>query len=150
MANDVLKFCLLPKEPELERANPPEATLSHVIWILVSDSCCALITGRRHTLRKYDLAEHFKERNPGYVTECIHEMMWGKTLRQLVKRGIDLAADARERYGADARINLHLAWLCKELVGEDGIDQNPNWPYDGPNGHWPTILADSSGTWTGM
>lgn len=56
LANDVLKFCLLPSEPELERVNPPEATLSHVIWILVSDSCCALITGRWHTLRKYDLA----------------------------------------------------------------------------------------------
>ena len=102
---DVLKFCILPEEPELERVSPPEATPGYVIWILVSDSSCALITGRRHTLRKYDLAEHFKERKPGYVSEFIHEMMWGKTLRQLVKRGVELAADARTRYGDGARIN---------------------------------------------
>ena len=68
-------------------------------------------------------------------------MLWGKTLQKLVKRGIELAADARERY-PDARINLHLSWFGNELVGEDGIAQNPNWPYDGPNGHWPTILDD--------
>ena len=85
LVNDVLKFCILPKESELEKVSPPEVTLSPVVWILVSDSCCALITGRRHTLRKYDLAEHFKERKPWYVSEFIHEMMWGKTLRHLVK-----------------------------------------------------------------
>ena len=58
LVNDVLKFCILPKESELEKVSPPEVTLSPVVWILVSDSCCALITSRRHTLRKYDLAEH--------------------------------------------------------------------------------------------
>ena len=69
-------------------------------------------------------------------------MLWGKTLQRLVKRGIELAADARERHGPDARINLHLSWFGNELVGENGIAQNPNWPYDGPNGHWPTLLED--------
>ena len=115
--------------------------VNQVIWILVSDSSCALITGRRKTLKKYDLSEHFRQRKPEYVTEFIHEMLWGKTLQRLVKRGIELAADARERY-PDARINLHLSWFGNELVGEDGIAQNPNWPYDGPNGHWPTLQDD--------
>ena len=101
-------------------------TPSPVIWILVSDSSCALITGRRHTLKKYDMSEHFQQGKPGYVSEFIHEMLWGKTLQRLVKRGIELAADARERYGPDARINLHLSWFGNELVGEDGIAQNPN------------------------
>ena len=27
-------------------------------------------------------------------------------------------------------------------VGELGIAQNPNWPFDGPNGHWPDLLAE--------
>ena len=27
-------------------------------------------------------------------------------------------------------------------MGEHGVAQNPNWPYDGPNGHWPDLLAD--------
>ena len=53
-----------------------------------------------------------------------------------------MAADARERYGPDCRINLHLSWFGNELVGEKGIAQNPNWPYDGPNGHWPTLQDD--------
>ena len=69
--------------------------------------------------------------------------MWGKTLPRLVKRGVELAVDARERYGPEARINLHLSWFGNELVGENGIAQNPNWSYDGPSGHWPTLLEDS-------
>jgi hypothetical protein len=43
----------------------------------------------------------------------------------------------------EGRINLHLSWFGNELVGENGIAQNPNWPYDGPSGHWPTLLEDS-------
>ena len=139
---EALKFCITPNEAALENADPRVATPSPVIWILFSDSSCALITGRRHTLRKYDLAEHFKERKPWYVTEWVHEMMWGKTLRHLVKRGIELAREAKEKHGADARVNLHLSWFGNELVGEAGIAQNPNWPYDGPNGVWPEIMAD--------
>ena len=138
---EYLSFCFMPKESHLEKIMLPEMPINQVIWILVSDSSCALITGRRKTLKKYDLSEHFQQRKPKYVTEFIHEMLWGKTLQKLVKRGIELAADARERY-PEARINLHLSWFGNELVGEEGIAQNPNWPYDGPNGHWPTILDD--------
>ena len=36
--------------------------------------------------------------------------------------------EARQRYDAHARINVHLAWFGNELVGEHGIAQNPNWP----------------------
>ena len=138
---EYLSFCFLPKESHIEKIMLPEMPVNDVIWILVSDSSCALITGRRKTLKKFDLSEHYRQRKPKYVTEFIHEMLWGKTLQRLVKRGIELAADARERY-PHARINLHLSWFGNELVGEDGIAQNPNWPYDGPNGHWPTILDD--------
>jgi hypothetical protein len=56
-----LDFCFLPKESELEKVSLPGVSPSPVIWILVSDSSCALITGRRHTLRKYDLSEHFQQ-----------------------------------------------------------------------------------------
>ena len=139
---EYLSFCFLPKESQLERVMLQGVTPSPVIWILVSDSSCALITGRRHTLKKYDMAEHFQQGKPGYVSEFIHEMLWGKTLQRLVKRGIELAADARERYGPDARINGHFSWFGNELVGEDGIAQNANWQYDGPNGHWPTLQDD--------
>ena len=55
---EYLDFCFLPKESELEKVSLPGVSPSPVIWILVSDSSCALITGRRHTLRKYDLSEH--------------------------------------------------------------------------------------------
>ena len=138
---EYLSFCFMPKESLLDKIMLPEMPVNQVIWISVSDSSCALITGRRKTLKKYDLSEHFQQRKPGYVTAFIHEMLWGKTLQRLVKRGIELAADARERY-PEARINLHLSWFGNELVGEEGIAQNPNWPYDGPNGHWPTLQDD--------
>ena len=91
---EYLSFCFMPKESHLEKIMLPEMPINQVIWILVSDSSCALITGRRKTLKKYDLSEHFQQRKPKYVTEFIHEMLWGKTLQKLVKRGIELAADA--------------------------------------------------------
>ena len=143
---DVLKFCILPKEPELERVSPPEATPGYVIWILVSDSSCALITGRRHTLRKYGLAEHLKERKPGYVSEFIHEMMWGKTLRQLVKRGVELAADARAR--AMVMVPVSMAFVLVRKWARRGEWSRPEsqlairWPKrplaDAPSWLWKT------------
>lgn len=42
--------------------------------------------------------------------------------------GVELVEEARQRYDAHARINVHLAWFGNELVGEHGIAQNPNWP----------------------
>ena len=140
---EYLSLCFLPKESQLEKVMLPGVIPSPVIWILVSDSSCALITGRRHALKRYDLSEHFQQRRPGYVSEFIHEMLWGKTLQRLVKRGIELAADARERHGPGARINLHLSWFGDELVRENGIAQDPNWPYDGPNGRRSLMIADA-------
>jgi len=63
---EYLSFCFLPKESELEKVMLPGVIPCAVIWILVSDSSCALITGRRHTLKKYDLSEHFQHRKPEY------------------------------------------------------------------------------------
>ena len=68
-------------------------------------------------------------------------MMWGKTLNALVKRAIELAKEAKQRY-PEVHLNVHVCWFGNELVGEQGIAQNPNWPFDGPNGHWPDLQAD--------
>ena len=57
-----MKFALLPEETILENIDPPEATLSSTVWILVSDSSMALVI----TLKKYDLADHFAERKPPF------------------------------------------------------------------------------------
>ena len=73
-----------------------------IIWIF--------ITGRRHSLRKYDVSEHFKERKPPYVQKFIHEMMWGKMLRNLVKRGVQIAEEALSRF-PDA-LGLHNRAPC--------------------------------------
>ena len=67
--------------------------------------------------------------------------MWGKTLGVLVKRAVELAREAKQRYPV-VHLNVHICWFGNELVGESGIAQNPNWPYDGPNGHWPTVLGN--------
>ena len=73
-----------------------------IIWIFIA--------GRRHSLRKYDVSEHFKERKPPYVQKFIHEMMWGKTLRNLVKRGVQIAEEALSRF-PDA-LGLHNRTPC--------------------------------------
>ena len=147
-----MSFAVVPQEDRLKGINPPAAKpcfgpnypdeATPVVWILVTDSSLALITGRRKTLRKFDLSEHFKERRPEYVKEWIHEMRWGKTLPDLVKRAVEIAKETKQKYPAGVHINVHLCWFGNELVGEEGIAQNPNWPFDGPNGHWPTILKD--------
>ena len=77
---EYLSFCFMPKESQLEKIMLPEMPVNQVIWILVSDSSCALITGRRKTLKKYDLSEHFQQRKPGYVTEFIHMRCFGARL----------------------------------------------------------------------
>jgi hypothetical protein len=42
---EYLDFCFLPNENALEKVSLPAMSPSPVIWILVSDSSCALITG---------------------------------------------------------------------------------------------------------
>ena len=147
-----MSFAVVPQEDRLKGINPPAAKpcfgpdypdeATPVVWILVTDSSLALITGRRKTLRKFDLSEHFKARRPEYVKEWIHEMRWGKTLPDLVKRAVEIAKETKEKYPAGVHLNVHVCWFGNELVGEEGIAQNPNWPFDGPNGHWPDILKD--------
>ena len=77
----------------------------------------------------------------GGFKEWLHEMMWGKALNTFVKRAIELAEEAQQRY-PEVHLNVHVCWFGNELVGELGIAQNPNWPFDGPNGHWPDLQAD--------
>ena len=45
---EYLEFCFLPKESEREKVMLPGVIPGPVIWILVSNSSTALITGRRH------------------------------------------------------------------------------------------------------
>ena len=48
-----LQFCILRDEDGLKRVDPPASKPSSpIIWILVSDSSCALITGKSRTLKK--------------------------------------------------------------------------------------------------
>eukprot|EP00435_Cladocopium_sp_Y103_P022331 s977_g5.t1 len=70
-------------------------------------------------------------------------MLWGKTLKDIAMRATELLAQAKEQYGDTAHVNVMLAWFGNELVGETGIAQNPNWPFDGPNGHWPDVLEST-------
>ena len=81
-------------------------------------------------LRKYDLAVNFKERQPPYITEWVHEMMLGKGLQQIAKRGIELVREAREKHGPTVQVNLHLAWFGNELVCQRGVAPNPTWPFE--------------------
>ena len=69
-------------------------------------------------------------------------MRWGKTLPDLVKRAVEIAKETKQKYPGGVHMNVHLCWFGNELVGEEGIAQNPTWPFDGPNGHWPTIMKD--------
>ena len=57
-------------------------------------------------------------------------MMSGKTLNTLVKRAIELVKEATQPH-PEVHLNVHVSWFGNELVGELGIAQNPNWPFDG-------------------
>ena len=138
---EAYEFALLAEELGIERLEPPKAiSSSGTVWILVSDSSTALITGRGKSLKKYDLTAHFQERKPTYVAEFIHEMMWGKNLQALVKRAIQLVREVIQKYGENVRINLHVAWFGNELVGRGGIAPQPSWPYEDGDGVWPDLL----------
>ena len=110
------QFCILPDEDGLKPVAPQVSKLSSpIVWILVSDSSLALITGKGRALQKYDHAEHFHNRRPEYVTEWVHEMMWRKTLNALVKRAMELIEAARQKHGASCHINVHISWFGNEL-----------------------------------
>ena len=87
-----------------------------IIWIFIA--------GRRHSLRKYDVSEHVKERKPPYVQKFIHEMMWGKTLRNLVKRGVQIAEEALSRF-PDA-LGLQSAGLTSAPLAADYMEFSPS------------------------
>ena len=61
----------------------------------------------------------------------------GKDPQHVGEGAIELVEDAKKRY-PEVHLNVHVFWFGNELVGENGIAQNPNWP----NGHWPDLQAD--------
>ena len=63
---EALQLFFMIEEDNLKFISPPLATVSPVVWILVSDSSLALITGRGRTLKKYDLVGQFRENHPNY------------------------------------------------------------------------------------
>ena len=138
----VYEFALLTEELGMEQIAPPKATSNAgTVWIMVSDSCTALITGRGKSLKKYDLSEHFQERKPAYVAEFIHEMMWGKSLNHLVKRAVELAKETIAKYGEKHPVECPCSnGLETNLVGPGGIAPQPTWPYKDGDGVWPDLL----------
>ena len=124
-----MSFAVVPQEDRLKGINPPAAKpcfgpnypdeATPVVWILVTvtDSSLALITGRRKTLRKFDLSEHFKERRPEYVKEWIHEMLWGKTLPDLVKRAVEIAKETKQKYPGGVHFECPPVLVRKRVGG---------------------------------
>eukprot|EP00435_Cladocopium_sp_Y103_P055200 s2990_g18.t1 len=70
-----------------------------------------LIAGLRlsRTLKKYGLSAHYKEAKPLFVTEFIHEILWGKTLKEIAFRAVELAIAAIEKHGESANLTVMLA-----------------------------------------
>ena len=75
-----------------------------------------------YTLKKYDLAEHFKSRRPEYVTEWVHEMMWGKTRNVLVKRAVELVKEVKQRHS-----EVHLGGVGDCAKSKLAV-RRPEWP----------------------
>lgn len=88
-----------------------------------------MITGRGRTLKKYTVEEDLQNKRPSYVSEFNHKMLWGKTLRDLVKEAVNMVRKAQTDFGADAQIYTVVYWNGNELVGPGGVADETRYPF---------------------
>ena len=55
--------------------------------------------------------------------------MWGKKLFHLTHELDRLVAESRDKFGQNVEIHATIYWSGNELVGPDGIEDEPRWPF---------------------
>ena len=55
--------------------------------------------------------------------------MWGKKLFHLTHELDRLVTESRDKFGQDVEIHATIYWSGNELVGPDGIEDEPRWPF---------------------
>ena len=100
------------------------------VWIVVlSDSGLVLLSGSKKNRQFYEPIAEFKELKPADVDDITVCPMWGKRLHQLSWKLEELINSAIQQYGRGVEIHAIMYWNGNELVGPDGVEDEPRYPY---------------------
>ena len=107
----------------LERGRPKK------VWLIVSDSGLILLSGSKRNRQYYEPTAEFLEAKPVDVDDLVVRPMWGKKLFHLTHELDRLVAESKDKFGQDVEIHATIYWSGNELVGPDGIEDEPRWPF---------------------
>ena len=83
-----------------------------------------------------------QEKKPTSVDRVVHEMMWGQTLRTLIKRAVALVEEVLKQQ-PDAKIHVIVYWNGNELIGSGGIQPELKYPFRDGDGDWDQLMDDT-------
>ena len=107
----------------LERGRPKK------VWLIVSDSGLILLSGSKRNRQYYEPTAEFLEAKPVDVDDLVVRPMWGKKLFHLTYELDRLVTESKDKFGQDVEIHATIYWSGNELVGPDGIEDEPRWPF---------------------
>ncbi len=99
------------------------------VWIVVSDSGLVLWSGSQKNRRFYEPTEEFKASMPADVDDLMVCPMWGKRLHVFSYKLEELINLAIQKYGRAVEIYAIIYWNGNELVGPDGVEDEPRYQY---------------------
>ena len=111
------------------------------VYLVVSDSSLALISGGKKNRKRADLAQDMNYNRSTSCSHCEVRMCWGKDLTFLTWTVKSAMKDLKKRPEfKDHNFYVTVYWSGNELVGSGGICDEPEWPYRCGDGHWPELF----------
>ena len=99
------------------------------VWIVVSDSGLVLLSGSKKNRQFYEPIAEFNELKPADVDDITVCLLWGKKLHHLSWKLEELINGAIQQHGRNVDIHAIVYWNGNELVGPDGIEDEPRYPF---------------------
>ena len=91
------------------------------VWIVLS--------GSKKSRQFYEPTEEFKASMRADVDDLMVCPMWGKRLHVLSYKSEELINLAVQKYGGAVEIYAVMYWNGNELVGPDGVENEPRYPF---------------------
>ena len=97
---------------------------------------CDFVTGSTKNRQFYEPTEEFKASMPADVDDLMVCPMWGKRLHVLSYKleELEFINLAVQKYGRAVEIHAVICWNGNELVGPDGVEDEPMVPI-------PTVMS---------
>ena len=95
----------------------------------MSDSGLVLLSGSKKNRQFYEPLAEFNGLKPADVDDITVCPLWGKKLHHLSWKLQELINGAIQQHGRNVDIHAIVYWNGNELVGPDGIEDEPRYPF---------------------